>query len=105
MDALKIYEASQKVWIDEGHLRTFIDLFKQIEQLELPSGRKPIKSDHQIIFPKMIGKYFTHAGKDIPLDTSRNYYVSQKEDMPSKGTFIQLEHRFFKIVSANETKK
>ncbi|WP_316753909.1 hypothetical protein [Pedobacter gandavensis] len=104
-DSVKGYEISQKIWIKQGYLPTVIDLFKQIEKLEVPSGGNLLKYDHQVAYPRMISKYFTHAGNDIPVETLRNYYVVKKGDIPVKGTSIQSEHKIFKIVPVKETKK
>ncbi|RYE27792.1 MAG: hypothetical protein EOP48_34230, partial [Sphingobacteriales bacterium] len=70
---LNQYEVSLKILIDDGHLPTFIDVIQQLRELQLPSGRKLIKSDHKIPYAKMIAKYFSHGGKDIPIETARNY--------------------------------
>lgn len=105
LDALKVYEVSQKIWIKEGHLITIIDLFKQIEKLEVPGGGNLLKYDHQVAYPRMISKYFAHGGNDIPVETARNYYVSKKDNEPVKGTSIQSEQRLFEIVPVKGTKK
>ena len=105
LDELKVYEVSQKIWIKEGHLITVIDLFKQIEKLEVPGGGNLLKYDHQVAYPRMISKYFAHGCNDIPVETARNYYVSKKENEPVKGTSIQSERRLFEIVPVKGTKK
>ena len=99
------YEVSLKILIDDGHLPTFIDVIQQLREVELPSGRKLLKSDHKIPYPKMIAKYFSHGGKDIPIETARNYFVDKKGDVAIKVTAIQPEHRLFKIVPVSPTKK
>jgi len=48
---------------------------------------------------------FSHGGKDIPIETARNYFVDKKGDVAIKGTAIQPEHRLFKIVPVNPAKK
>lgn len=105
LDELKVFEVSEKIRIEEGYVATFIDLLKQIEKLELPSGRKLIMSDHQIVYPRMIGKYFSDAGDDIPVETLRNYYVRKNDDVTSKGTEIKPGQKFFKIVPVDPNKK
>ncbi|WP_448104167.1 hypothetical protein [Pedobacter panaciterrae] len=105
LDELRVFEVSQKIRVEEGYVATFIDLFKQIEKLELPSGRKLILSDHQIVYPRMISKYFSDGGDDIPVETLRNYYVGKKDDVTSKGTEIKPEQKFFKIVPITPNKK
>jgi hypothetical protein len=99
------YEVSLKIMIDDGHLPTFIDIVQQLRELELPSGRKLLKSDHKIPFAKMISKYFSHGGKHIPVETARNYFVDKNGDIPIKGTIIQSEHQLFKVIPVDSIKK
>ncbi|RQO69769.1 hypothetical protein DBR43_17065 [Pedobacter sp. KBW06] len=102
---IKVYEVSQKIWIKEGYLTTVIDLFQQMEKLEVPGGGNLLKYDHQVAYPRMLSKYFAHGGNDIPVETLRNYYVSRKGDEPVKGTSIQSELKLFEIVPVKGTKK
>jgi len=102
---LNEYEVSLKILIDDGHLPTFIDVIQQLRELQLPSGRKLIKSDHKSPYSKMIAKYFSHGGKDIPIETARNYFVDKKGDVTIKGTSIQPEHRLFKVIPIEPAKK
>lgn len=98
-------EVSLKILIDDGQLPTFIDIIQQLREVQLPSVRKLLKSDHKIPYAKMIAKYFSHGGKDIPIETARNYFVDKKGDVAIKGTAIQPEQRLFKIVPVSSAKK
>lgn len=102
---LNEYEVSLKILIDYGHLPTFIDVIQQLRDVRLPNGRKLLKSDHKISYAKMIAKYFSHGGKDIPIETARNYFVDKKGDVTIKGTSIQPEHRLFKVIPIEPAKK
>jgi len=102
---LNEYEVSLKILIDDGHLPTFVDIIQQLREVQLPSGRKLLKSDHKIPYAKMIAKYFSHGGKDIPIETARNYFVDKKGDVAIKGTSIQPEHRLFKVIAVDPAKK
>ncbi|RYE59579.1 MAG: hypothetical protein EOP48_00405 [Sphingobacteriales bacterium] len=99
------YEDALKILIDDGHLPTFIDIIQQLRELQLPSGRKLLKSDHKIPYAKMIAKYFSHGGKGIPIETVRNYFVDKKGDVAIKGTAIQPEHRLFNVIPLDPAKK
>ncbi len=99
------YQVALKIFIDDGHLPTFIDIVQQLREVRLPSGRKLLKSDYKISYAKMIAKYFSHGGKDIPIETARNYFVDKKGDVAVKGTPIQPGHRLFKIIPIETTKK
>lgn len=102
---LNEYEVALKILIDDGNLPTFIDIIQQLREVQLPSGRKLLKSDHKIPYAKMIAKYFSHGGKDIPIETARNYFVDKKGDVAIKGTAIQPEHRLFKVILVYPAKK
>lgn len=99
---LNDYEVAQKIRIEEEHLPTLIDIFKQMRALILPSGRRLLRCDNKSPYPKMISKYFTHAGKDIPIETCRNYFVDGFGEIPSKGTHIQPGSKLFKITKETE---
>jgi hypothetical protein len=94
LDKLSEYEVVQKIRIEDEHLPTIIDLFQQMRHLELPSGRKLLRSDHKSPYSKMISKYFSHGGSDIPIETARNYFVEKKGDIPSKGILFSRNTRF-----------
>ncbi|WP_316849074.1 hypothetical protein [Pedobacter agri] len=102
LSEVSVFEVSQKVWVDEGYLPTLIDLVLQLRELGLDSGRKLLKSDHKIPYAKMISRYFSHAGKDISIETVRNYFVEKKGDVPVKGTTVPADRRLFRIVRTDE---
>ncbi|WP_231427718.1 hypothetical protein [Pedobacter sp. Leaf250] len=102
LSELTVFEVTQKVWVDEGYLPTLIDLVLQLKELELDSGRKLLKSDHKIPYAKMISRYFSHAGKNISIETLRNYFVNKKGDVPVKGTTVPADRRLFRIVRADQ---
>jgi hypothetical protein len=103
--SLNEYEVAQKIRIEEEHLPTLIDLIQQMRTLQLPSGRKLLRSDHKSPYPKMISKYFSHGEKDIPIETVRNYFVEKKGDVAAKGTAIKPENQIFEIVPVKQDKK
>ncbi|HAU55189.1 MAG TPA: hypothetical protein DHU90_03805 [Sphingobacterium sp.] len=82
------YGVSQKVYVEDGYLPTLINLIQQLREVELPNGRKLLKSDHHSPYYKLIAKYFHHGGKEIPLDTAHNYFVG-KGEAPIKGLELQ----------------
>lgn len=101
LSELNVFEVIQKVWIDERYLPTLIDLILPVRELELDSGRKLLKSDHKIPYAKMISRYFSHARKDISIETIRNYFVEKKGDVPVKGTTVTADRRLFRIVRSD----
>lgn len=105
LSELNEYEVLQKISIEDNALPTLVDLLKQMSQLTLPSGRNFLACDKKSPYSKMISKYFSQDGKDIPLETSRNYFVEKKGDIPIKGTAVRKEHQIFKIVPVKEVGK
>lgn len=99
------YEVLQKISIGDNALPTLVDLLKQMSQLTLPSGRPFLDCDKKSPYSKMISKYFSQDGKDIPLETSRNYFVEKKGDIPIKGTTVRKEHHLFEIIPVKQAKK
>jgi len=95
---LNEFEVAQKIRIEEGHLPTVIDLIQQLRDLQLPANRKLLRCDYKTPYYKMISKYFSIDGKDIPIDTTKNYFSDKQNDKGVKGTSVPPENKLFKIV-------
>ena len=92
------YESAEKISIMEGKLAAVINLFRQIQELTLPDERKLFRSQTQSPWYKMLSKYFLHGEKEIPINTSRNYFPANKITKLIKGSDIADENKIFKIV-------
>ncbi|MBB1643624.1 hypothetical protein [Sphingobacterium sp. UME9] len=96
---LEEYEVSLKIMIQDDHLPTLIDLIHQIKELTLPrSSRKLLKSDYDSPYYKLISKYFSHQGKDIPINTARNYFVQKSAKDATKGSKVPEDKKLFSII-------
>ncbi|GAA0884113.1 hypothetical protein GCM10009120_27110 [Sphingobacterium siyangense subsp. cladoniae] len=95
---LEKYEVSVKPMVQDEHLPTFIDLLQQMKNLTLPSGRKLLASDHESPYYKMVSKYFVYNGKDIPVNTVRNYFVQKDPKDSMKGVKIPDDKKLFRIM-------
>jgi hypothetical protein len=91
------YESAEKISVMEGKLTTVIDLFRQIQELTLPDERKLFRSQTQSPWYKMLSKYFLHGEKDIPINTSRNYFPATKNTKLIKGSEVADEDKIFTI--------
>ncbi|MBB3056720.1 hypothetical protein [Mucilaginibacter gotjawali] len=98
LNEIKEFDVVQKIRIEEGHLPTVIDLIQQLRDLQLPSDRKLLRCDYKTPYYKMISKYFSIDGKDIPIETTKNYFSDKQNDVSVKGTSIPLENKLFKII-------
>jgi hypothetical protein len=47
----------------------------------------------------MISRYFSIDGKDIPIETTKNYFSDKQDDIGVKGTKVPPENKLFKIVA------
>lgn len=95
---LEKYEVSVKPMVQDDHLPTFIDLLQQMKNLTLPNGRKLLVSDHESPYYKMVSKYFVYNGRDIPVNTVRNYFVQKDPKDSMKGVKIPDDKKLFKII-------
>ncbi|WP_299289350.1 hypothetical protein [uncultured Mucilaginibacter sp.] len=95
---MKEYDVVQKIRIEEGHLPTVIDLIQQLRDLQLPAGRNLLRCDYKTPYYKMISKYFSLGGKDIPIETAKNYFSDKQNDVSVKGILVPSENKLFKIV-------
>ena len=80
--------------MEDGYLPTLTDLIQQLREVELPNGRKLLKSDHHSPYYKPVAKYFNHGGKGISSDTARNYFLSKGEAL-IKGLHIVTRTLYF----------
>ncbi len=92
------YEVSVKPMVQDDHLPTFMDLLQQMKNLTLPNGRKLLVSDHESPYYKMVSKYFVYNGKDIPINTARNYFVQKDPKDSMKGVKIPEDKKLFQII-------
>lgn len=99
--AINRYEPDQKIRLLDGNLPQLIDLVKQIQDLEMPDGKKLARSQSQSPWYKMIARYFQHGENEISLETLRNYFPASKTGKLIKGSDIAESIKCFKIVSIN----
>lgn len=102
---LNEHEVVQKIRIEEHFLPVFADLIRQIRELELPSGRKLLRSDHKSPYYMMISKYFSDGGENIPWETARNQFKGQIDEAQKIGNPNKKGKRLFKIVPVEEPEK
>lgn len=102
LEELKKFEVSVKAMIQDGHLPTFMDLIHQLKDLSLPNGRKLLKADYDSPYYKLVAKYFIYEGKDIPINSARNYFVQKDPKDAKKGVKIEEHEKLFRIVPKDQ---
>lgn len=99
------FEPDQKIRVLEGNLLPLIDLIKQIQDLEMPDGKKLAKSQSQSPWYKMIARYFQQGENEISLETLRNYFPANTSTKLIKGSEVAESNKHFKIVPVGPKSK
>lgn len=96
---LKAFETDQKIRITKGYLYTLVDIIQQLGELKLPDkdGAKLLRSSTEMVWVKMICKYFQHGEEDISLQTLRSYFPADRNNLGMKYREIQTKYKFFRI--------
>lgn len=96
------FDVVVKAMVQDGYLATFMDLIHQMRALKLPNGRKLLMDDHASPYYKLVSKYFAYEGKDIPINSARNYFVKKDPKDAKKGVKIEEHEKLFKIVPKDQ---
>ena len=97
--AAKKLETQEFINIADGYLLTFLDLCLQIQDdTLLPDGKKElVLSQTQIVWCKMIAKYFREGGNEISLETIRRYFPADRKKPGSKYATIPSQLQLFQL--------
>jgi uncharacterized coiled-coil protein SlyX len=79
----KKLETQEFINIADGYLLSFIDICLQAQEALLPdTGKELVFSQTQIVWSKMIAKYFREGNNEISLETLRRYFPADKNAPP-----------------------
>lgn len=99
----KKLETKEYINIADNYLLSFLDLCLQMQEAILPdSGKELVFSQTQIVWAKMIAKYFKLNHEDISIETIRRYFPADKNNPGTKYAKIPLELKLFKITTAKK---
>ncbi len=96
------HETADYINITEGHLLTLIDLYLQMQDIKLPEGKELLLSQTQIVWVKMICKFYRVGDKEISSDTIRRYFPGDKRDPGDKYSTVPPKNRLFRIDTAKK---
>jgi hypothetical protein len=96
-------ETPEFINIADGYLLSFIDICLQAQEALLPdTGKELVFSQTQIVWSKMIAKYFREGNDEISLETLRRYFPGNKKDPGTKYAKVPPELKLFKLIAAKK---
>ncbi|WP_116789176.1 hypothetical protein [Flavobacterium psychrotrophum] len=98
---MKAFETDQKIRITKGYLYTVVDLIQQLPDLRIPDGKdmRLVRSSNEMVWVKMISRYFQHGDEDISQQTLRSYFPADKKNPGTKYRPVQDKHKIYHIVA------
>ncbi|MCT1524871.1 MULTISPECIES: hypothetical protein [Sphingobacterium] len=100
--AARKLETDDYINLPKDQLLTFLDLCLQLQEAKLPDGRELLFSQTQIVWAKLICKYFREDNAPISLDTVRRYFPGDRRNPGSKYAAIPAKKKMFLIVEAKK---
>ena len=99
----KKLETQEFINIADGYLLSFVDICLQAQEALLPdTGKELVFSQSQIVWSKMIAKYFREGNNEISLETLRRYFPGNKKDPGIKYAKVPPELKLFKLTPARK---
>lgn len=103
LKAAKKLETQEFINIADGYLLSFLDICLQAQEVQLPdTGKELVFSQTQIVWCKMIAKYFKEGNNEINLETLRRYFPGNKKDPGVKYAKVPPELKLFKLTPAKK---
>ncbi|GAA0882170.1 hypothetical protein GCM10009120_07670 [Sphingobacterium siyangense subsp. cladoniae] len=98
---LRAFETDQKIRITKGHLYTLVDLIQQLPELRLPdgTGMRLLRSSSEMVWVKMICRYFQHGDEEISQQTLRSYFPADKNNPGTKYREVQEKYKIYRIIA------
>ncbi|MFP9113506.1 hypothetical protein ACLI1A_06165 [Flavobacterium sp. RHBU_3] len=104
LKALKVFETDQKIRITKGYLYALVDIIQQLGELRLPDkdGERLLRPSTEMVWVKIICKYFQHGEEEISLQTLRSYFPANKNNPGIKYREINKKHKIFQVSTVNK---
>lgn len=96
-------ETKEFINIPEGYLLTVVDLCLKMQKTLLPDGRNELVfAQKQIVWSKMIAKYFREGDEEISVETVRRYFPADPDRPGKKHAVIPPQLRLYEITPAKK---
>ncbi|MCX2431613.1 hypothetical protein [Pedobacter sp. GR22-10] len=90
-------ETTQFIDIPKGVFLSFVDLIIQMQEMKLPSDKELVFSEFQIVWVKMICKYFREDHKEIDFDRVRRYFPKDRRNPGNRSSSVPSDQHLFEI--------
>ncbi|MFF5383717.1 hypothetical protein [Pedobacter suwonensis] len=90
-------ETKQYINIPKGGLLSFLDLCIQMQDIKLPTGREIVFTEFQIVWVKLICRYFREENEEIDFNRVRRYFPKDRRNPGSRSSAIPLDQHLFEI--------
>ncbi len=94
---LKRLETDDYINIAYAHLHPVLDLFLQMQELPLPTGKELMFAQTQAVWIKMICKHFKVAHQPINPSSISRYFPADKSDPGVKHAPVKAKYKLFQI--------
>jgi len=96
-------ETKEFINITEGYVLTFLDLCLKMQDAIIPEeGKELVFSQTQVVWCKMIAKYFKEGNKNVNYETIRRYFPADRKNPGDKYAVIPPKFQLFDIVPAKK---
>jgi hypothetical protein len=79
----------------------FVDLIIQMQDLKLHSGKELVFAEFQIVWVKLICKYFREDHKEIDFDRVRRYFPKDRRNPANRSSSVPSDEHLFEIREVN----
>lgn len=95
-------ETEDYINIRAGWAHTLFDIILQLQDIELPDGNTLLYPATQIVWRRMICKYFRDGGNEINFNSIHRYFPTDKRNLGRKYVEIADKDKVFKLVLAKK---
>lgn len=90
-------ETKQYINIPKGGLLSFLDICIQMQDIKLPSGKEIVFTEFQIVWVKLICRYFREDHEEIDFNRVRRYFPKDRRNPGSRSAAIPSDQHLFEI--------
>lgn len=95
-------ETEDYINIRAGYSHTLYDIILQLQDIELTDGNMLLYPATQIVWRRMICKYFREGGNEINFNSIHRYFPTDKRNLGKKYVEIADKDKIFKLVLAKK---